>query len=79
LCCAPGGMFAVLDITELPVTAKQFAAELLARHAVAILPCDGFGASCSNFLRLSLCVDDPRLGEACRRIAAHAHSLRAAA
>ncbi|MDA7972296.1 MAG: pyridoxal phosphate-dependent aminotransferase [Gammaproteobacteria bacterium] len=77
--CAPGCMFALLDISALPVSAKQFAEELLARHDVAILPCDGFGASCANFLRVSLSVDEPQLGEACRRIAAHARSLQRAA
>ena len=78
--CAPGSMFALLDIGALPVSAQQFAEELLARHDVAILPCDGFGASCANFLRVSLSVDEPQLGEACRRIATHARSLvRAAA
>ncbi|MGR3984705.1 MAG: pyridoxal phosphate-dependent aminotransferase [Gammaproteobacteria bacterium] len=79
LCSAPGGMFAVLDVSMLPVSAEQFARELLARHGVSILPCGGFGASCANFLRVSLCVDEPRMSEACRRIIAHAQSLRAAA
>ena len=75
---AEGGMFVVFDISELPVSARQFASGLLERHNVAVLPCDGFGASGANLLRVSLCVDDRRLVDACERIAACVHSLRAA-
>ena len=75
---AEGGMFVVFDISELPVSARQFASGLLERHNVAVLPCDGFGASGANLLRVSLCVDDRRLVDACERIAACVNSLRAA-
>ena len=76
---AEGGMFVVFDIGALPVSAREFARRLLARHDVAILPCDGFGVSggCADLLRVSLCVDDARLVEACGRIVDCVHSLEA--
>ena len=87
---AEGGMFVVLDISALPVSARQFARELLARHNVAILPCDGFAGAgaagsasaagsagaCADLLRISLCVDDARLKDACGRIVEYAKALR---
>lgn len=76
---AEGGMFVVFDISTMPVSARQFARELLARHNVAILPCDGFGVSdgCADLLRVSLCVDDARLVDACGRIVEYVNSLHA--
>ncbi len=76
---AEGGMFVVFDIGEMPLSARQFARGLLERHGVAILPCDGFGASGANLLRVSLCAEDGQLVTACQRIAAYVDSLRAAA
>ena len=74
---AAGGMFVVFDISALPISAAQFARELLARHNVAILPCDGFGVSggCVDLLRVSLCEDDARLVDACGRIVTFVNSL----
>ncbi len=76
---AQSGMFVVFAVGDLPVSARQFARELLQRHGVALLPGDGFGASCADLLRLSLCVDERRLAEACRRIGEYVRSLHAAA
>ena len=77
---AEGGMFVVFDISEMPVSARHFARELLERHNVSILPCDGFGVSdtCANLLRVSLGADERQLVDACGRIAEYAGSLRAA-
>ncbi len=72
---AAGGMFLVCDISEMPVSAREFATELLAQHQVAILPCDGFGACGANLLRVSLCVDEEPLMQACARIKQHANSI----
>ena len=74
---AEGGMFVVFDISAMPISARQFARELLERHNVTILPCDGFGTSpaCADLLRVSLCVDDERLVEACERIIRYVNSL----
>ena len=65
---ASGGMFVVLDISELPLSAREFARGLLDGYNVAVLPCDGFGVEGGGLLRVSLCVDDERLVEACGRI-----------
>ena len=74
---AEGGMFVVFDISAMPISARQFARELLERHNVTILPCDGFGTSpaCADLLRVSLCVDDARLVDACGRIIEYVNSL----
>ena len=74
---AGGGMFVVFDITDAPISARQFARELLAKYNVAILPCDGFGESkiCTDLLRVSLCADDAELIKACKRIREFAESL----
>jgi len=86
---AAGGMFVVFDLsgmktaattaatTTATISARQFARGLLDNHRVAVLPCDGFGAGGERLLRLSLCVDDARLADACARIKAHAQSLQA--
>ena len=63
--------------TGATISARQFARGLLDNHRVAVLPCDGFGAGGERLLRLSLCVDDARLADACARIKAHAQSLQA--
>jgi len=58
------------------ISARQFAQGLLDEQRVAILPCDGFGPGGAHLLRLSLCVDEARLTEACARIIRHAKSLQ---
>jgi len=73
---AEGGMFVVFDIRALPVTSQQFANGLLDRYDVAILPCDGFGATGSGLLRLSLCVSEEKLVVAAGRIVEYVESIR---
>ena len=72
---AAGGMYVVLDISRLPVSSRQFARDMLDRHSVAVLPCDGFGATGKGLIRVSLCVSDERLAMACERIAAYVCEL----
>ncbi len=74
---AEGGMFVVLDIRELPVDGFAFADGLLDRHDVAVLPCDGFGASGAGLLRISLCAPAERLVVAAERIVEYVESIRA--
>jgi arginine:pyruvate transaminase len=73
-----GGMFVLLDGHGTGLAAGDFARELLARERVAILPCDGFGASASGHLRIALSAPEPRLAEAGRRIVRFARTLAAA-
>ncbi len=72
---AGGGMYVALDISRLPVSSRQFARDMLDRYNVAVLPCDGFGATGKGLIRVSLCVPDDRLTVACERIVAYIHEL----
>jgi len=70
-----GGMFVLLDARATGVDAASFALRLLEAEAVAVLPCDGFGASAAGHLRIALSADDARLADAGRRIVRFARSL----
>ena len=70
-----GGMFVLLDIRGSGLSAQEFASALLQNHAVAVLPCDGFGPSAAGHLRISLTEPDDVLGEAGRRHVACARAL----
>lgn len=70
-----GGMFVLLDVRGTGFSASEFALRLLEAENVAVLPCDGFGASAAGHLRIALCAPEPRLAEAGRRIARFARSL----
>ena len=73
---AEGGMFVVFDIRELPQSSKAFASGLLDQHNVAVLPCDGFGASGVGLLRISLCASEEKLVVAAGRIVEYVESIR---
>src|ERR1700733_12812676 len=70
-----GGMFVLLDIRGSGLGAPQFAAALLEREHVAVLPCDGFGPSAAGHLPTALSAPEPRLAEAGRRIVRFAQGL----
>lgn len=72
-----GGMFVLLDVRATGLAAAAFAARLLAREGVAVLPCDGFGASAAGHLRIALSAPEERLREAGERILRFAHGLAA--
>ena len=72
---AEGGMFVVVDIRELGVDGQTFAKGLLAQHNVAVLPCDGFGASGRGLIRISLVVPEAQLVVAAGRIVEYVESL----
>ncbi len=73
---ANGGMFVVLDIRNLPVDGFTFASDLLDRHNVAVLPCDGFGPSGAGLLRVSLCAPREKLVVAAERIVEYVETVR---
>lgn len=73
-----GGMFVLLDARPTGHTAAEFARQLLDREGVAVLPCDGFGASAAGHLRIALSAPDARLGEAGARIVRFCRDLAAA-
>lgn len=64
------GMFMLLDVTRLQVSALDFALHLLEGYNVAVLPCDGFGETGENLVRIGLCVDDQKIKSACEQIVA---------
>jgi len=70
-----GGMFVMLDIRATGLSADAFARGLLDRERVAVLPCDGFGASAEGHLRISLGASDDRIAEAGARIVRYAQRL----
>ncbi|HXC28475.1 MAG TPA: pyridoxal phosphate-dependent aminotransferase [Stellaceae bacterium] len=70
-----GGMFVLLDIRHTGLDAPAFADGLLESERVAVLPCDGFGASAEGHLRISLGAPTPRIEEAGRRIVRYAQRL----
>jgi arginine:pyruvate transaminase len=70
-----GGMFVLLDIRGTGLGAEAFAQGLLDAERVAVLPCDGFGASAEGYLRISLGAPDDRIAEAGERIVRFAQRL----
>jgi len=70
-----GGMFVLLDIRGTGLGSEDFARGLLDAERVAVLPCDGFGASAAGYLRISLGAPDARLEEAGNRIVRFAQRL----
>lgn len=69
------GMFALIDVRGTGMDGATFAADLIERAGVAVMPGSSFGASLSDWVRVALTVPDDRFAEACGRISAHAHSL----
>jgi arginine:pyruvate transaminase len=70
-----GGMFVLLDIRSTGLGSQKFAGGLLEQEHVAVLPCDGFGASAAGHLRIALCAPDARLEDAGHRIVRFAQRL----
>jgi len=62
------GMFMLIDVTDLGISAYTFSMRLLNDYQVAVLPCDGFGHAGNTLVRIGLCVDDSKLEDACKRI-----------
>jgi arginine:pyruvate transaminase len=70
-----GGMFVLLDIRPTGLGAGDFADRLLDAEGVAVIACDGFGASAAGHLRIALSAPDAHLEEAGRRIVEFARRL----
>lgn len=64
-----GGMFVMLDVRPMGLPGFDVAAELLDRHGVSLLPAEGFGASATGHLRLSLTAPEAQLQRACDALA----------
>jgi len=70
-----GGMFVLLDVRGTGLGAADFARRLLDSERVAVLPCDGFGASAEGHLRIALSAPEARLRDAAGRILRFARGL----
>jgi arginine:pyruvate transaminase len=70
------GMYIFADVRGTGLDGKQFARRLLDDTGVSVTPGEGFGPSGAGHVRITLGTGDQRLREACRRIAAFAHSLQ---
>jgi len=62
------GMFILVDVSELGISAYTFSKRLLDDYNVAVLPCNGFGHAGTTLVRIGLCVDDDKLEGACWKI-----------
>jgi arginine:pyruvate transaminase len=69
------GMFTLVDIRATGLSGNAFAAGLLDRHGVAVMPGESFGQGLQGWLRLSLTQPDELTATAADRIAAHAAAL----
>ena len=68
-CVTPeAGMFVMMDVSGSGRDGETFARELLDRHQVSVLPGAGFGPSCGQFVRVSLCQPVDILAPALDRI-----------
>ncbi|WP_226702737.1 pyridoxal phosphate-dependent aminotransferase [Microbulbifer elongatus] len=72
-----GGMFMMLDIRALGVSAETFAARLLDEFGVSVLVGEAFGPSARGHVRASFCVSEEDLEKACARISACAEAFLA--
>jgi arginine:pyruvate transaminase len=72
------GMFALIDVAGTGMDGDAFAADLIERAGVAVMPGASFGTSLGDWVRVALTVPDDRFAEACDRIAAHARALAGA-
>ncbi|MBI1619152.1 pyridoxal phosphate-dependent aminotransferase [Aquamicrobium zhengzhouense] len=64
-----GGMYIMLDVSELETDDEAFAWGLLEKEQVAVMPGSSFGQSAAGHIRISLCQPDDLLREAAGRIA----------
>ena len=69
-----GGMFVMLDVRGTGLSGDAFARALLEAEDVSVLSGDAFGAPAAGHVRVGLVVPEPRLTEACTRIARFARA-----
>lgn len=69
-----GGMFALVDVSATGLSGYEYAMDLLATKAVAVMPGNAFGVTLENWVRVALTIDDEIFLQACDRIIAHEKS-----
>jgi len=70
-----GGMFVMVDVSELGCDGESFANGLLDHGGVAVVPGFAFGDSSKNFVRIGYLVDDSQLKKAADKIRDFASSF----
>lgn len=72
-CLLPeAGMFMMIDVRGTGLDTHAFTWQLFEAQKVSVLDASAFGETASGYVRLGFVVDEPRLIEACERIAAFA-------
>ncbi|WP_028229232.1 pyridoxal phosphate-dependent aminotransferase [Paraburkholderia ferrariae] len=72
-CLLPeAGMFMMIDVRGTGLDTHEFTWQLFKAQKVSVLDASAFGETASGYVRLGFVVDEPRLVEACERIAAFA-------
>ena len=72
-----GAMFVMLDVRPTGLTGAAFAAALLDKHQIAVMPGDSFGAASTGHIRVAMTVADDRYEAALGQILQFAQSLAA--
>ena len=70
------GMFMLLDVRGTGLSAHDFAWQLFHDTGVSVLDASAFGDTAAGFVRLGFVLEEARLAEACRRIAAFVKQLQ---
>jgi aminotransferase len=70
-----GTFYALIDIGATGLRSMDFARDLLARQATAVVPGIAFGPSCDHYVRVALTNPDDALREGLRRLRAHVESV----
>jgi arginine:pyruvate transaminase len=72
-CLLPeAGMFMMIDVRGTGLDTHEFTWQLFNAQKVSVLDASAFGETANGYVRLGFVVDEPRLVEACERIAAFA-------
>ncbi|HEY4193264.1 MAG TPA: pyridoxal phosphate-dependent aminotransferase [Mesorhizobium sp.] len=71
-----GGMYVMLDIAAIEPDDEKFAAALLDKEMVAVMPGSSFGEAAAGHIRISLCQPEATLKEAAGRIRRFASTYR---
>jgi arginine:pyruvate transaminase len=78
-CLLPeAGMFMMIDIRATGLDTQAFTWQLFEAQKVSVLDASAFGETANGYVRLGFVVDEPRLVEACERIAAFVEQRMAA-
>ena len=63
-----GGMYAMIDVSEISADGERFAWDFLDAEKVCIMPGESFGEAAAGHVRVSLCASDDQLREAFSRL-----------